>query len=45
MEQRAAEMVDKILASHEVEPLSEDVQKKIRAIVDREQAWIDSKKK
>jgi trimethylamine:corrinoid methyltransferase-like protein len=45
MEQRAADMVDKILAAHDVAPLSEDVQQKIHAIVEREQAWIDSKKK
>lgn len=44
MEQRAADMVDKILASHTVAPLPEDVQQKLKAIVEREQAWIDSKK-
>ena len=39
MEQRAAKQVDKILASHTVEPLPEEVQKKIKAIVQREQSW------
>jgi trimethylamine:corrinoid methyltransferase-like protein len=44
MEQRAADMVDKILETHQVEPLPEEVQAKIHAIVEREQAWIDSKR-
>lgn len=43
MEQRAAEQVDKILASHKPEPLPEDVQKALSAIVAREQARIDKK--
>ncbi|HSQ26843.1 MAG TPA: trimethylamine methyltransferase family protein [Anaerolineales bacterium] len=43
MEQRAADMVDKILASHKVEPLPEGVQQKVKAIVEREQAWINTK--
>jgi trimethylamine--corrinoid protein Co-methyltransferase len=42
MEQRAADHVDQILSSHEVEPLPEDIQQGIRDIVEREQAWIDS---
>jgi trimethylamine--corrinoid protein Co-methyltransferase len=41
MEARAAEMVDSILEKHQVEPLPEDVQRKIKAIVERQQAWID----
>jgi trimethylamine--corrinoid protein Co-methyltransferase len=43
MEQRAAKMVDELLAKHQVEPLSEEAQKAIHAIVEREQAWINSK--
>jgi trimethylamine--corrinoid protein Co-methyltransferase len=42
MEARAAEMVDSILAEHQPEPLSEDVQRAIKKIVRREQAWIES---
>ncbi|MFN2227356.1 MAG: trimethylamine methyltransferase family protein, partial [Anaerolineae bacterium] len=40
MEERAAKQVDKILASHEPEPLPEDVQRGIREIVEREQARV-----
>jgi trimethylamine--corrinoid protein Co-methyltransferase len=43
MEQRATKMVDDLLSKHQVEPLSEEVQKAIHAIVEREQAWINSK--
>ena len=43
MEQRATKMVDDLLAKHQVEPLSEEVQKAIHAIVEREQVWINSK--
>lgn len=43
MEQRAAKLVDKILATHKPQPLPADVQEKIQAIVAREQAWIDGK--
>lgn len=42
MEARAAKMVDDILAKHKIEPLPDDVQKAIHAIVEREQAWINS---
>ncbi|HOG48029.1 MAG TPA: trimethylamine methyltransferase family protein [Anaerolineae bacterium] len=42
MEARAAKMVDDILATHQVEPLPADVQRGIKAIVEREQVWIDS---
>lgn len=42
MEARAAEMVDSILEEHRPEPLPADVQQAIRAIVEREQAWIES---
>ena len=45
MEARAAEMVDSILAEHRPEPLPEDVQKAIKVIVEREQAWVDGKDK
>ena len=41
MEQRAVRVVDDILASHRHEPLSEDAQQAIQAIVNREQEWID----
>ena len=41
MEARASKMVDDILAKHKTEPLPEDVQKAIHAIVEREQAWIN----
>jgi trimethylamine--corrinoid protein Co-methyltransferase len=40
MEERAARQVDKLLKSHEPEPLLEDVQRGIREIVEREQARI-----
>jgi trimethylamine---corrinoid protein Co-methyltransferase len=43
MEERASKMVDDILAKHTTEPLSEEVQKAIHAIVEREQAWINNK--
>jgi len=42
MEQRAAAVVDDILAKHTVAPLSEDVQVQIKAIVAREQERIDN---
>ena len=46
MEQLAAEKIDQILKTHTgKEPLSEDTQKAIKEIVDREQKWIDSKKR
>jgi trimethylamine--corrinoid protein Co-methyltransferase len=38
MEERAAQLVDTILAEHEPEPLPEAVQEQLRAIVAREQA-------
>ena len=41
MEARAAKQVDAILAKHKPEPLPADVQEAIRAIVAREQAWIN----
>jgi trimethylamine--corrinoid protein Co-methyltransferase len=40
MEQRAAQQVDKILASHQPEPLPEEIQRGIRAIVEREQERV-----
>ncbi len=43
MEARAAKMVDDILAKHTPEPLPADVQRDIKKIVEREQAWIDSR--
>lgn len=43
MEQAAARVVDDILENHKADPLPDDVQQKIKAIVQREQAWIDSK--
>jgi trimethylamine--corrinoid protein Co-methyltransferase len=44
MEQRAARMVDKILETHQPEPLPADVQADIQRIVEREQAWINNRK-
>jgi trimethylamine---corrinoid protein Co-methyltransferase len=44
MEQRAAQEVGRILERHHPEPLPADVQRDIRKIVEREQAWIDSRK-
>ena len=41
MEQRAAVMVDQILAKHKTQPLSAEVQAGIQTIIDREQKWID----
>ena len=43
MEQRAARQVDEILESHKPDPLPADIQRDIKKIVEREQAWIDSK--
>ena len=44
LEEKAAKVVDEILENHTVDSLPQDVQEKIKAIVEREQAWIDSKK-
>ena len=44
LEDKAAREVDRILETHTVDSLPEDVQKKIKAIVKREQDWIDGKK-
>ena len=41
MEARAAKQVDAILAKHKPQPLSADIQEAIRAVVRREQAWIN----
>ena len=43
MEHRAAEQVEEMLASHEPEPLPAEVQRDVKKIVEREQAWIDSR--
>lgn len=43
MEARAAEQVDSILENYRLEPLSEDAQQEIKAIVEREQAWIEER--
>ena len=43
MEQRAAKMVDRILATHKPQPLPAEVQAGIQAIVEREQRWIDGR--
>ncbi len=43
MEERAAQKVEDILASHEPEPLPPDIQRDVKRIVEREQAWIDSR--
>ena len=42
METRASELIDSILAKHHPESLPADVQQEIKAIVKREQAWIES---
>jgi len=44
MEERAAKMIDDILANHKPELLPEDIQKAIHEIVVREQYWIDRRK-
>ncbi len=44
LEDKAAREVDRILETHTVDSLPEDVQAKIKAIVKREQDWIDGKK-
>jgi trimethylamine--corrinoid protein Co-methyltransferase len=41
LEDKAAQAVDRILATHTAESLPEEVQEKIKAIVKREQEWID----
>jgi trimethylamine--corrinoid protein Co-methyltransferase len=43
MEERAAKMVDDILAKHQPEPLPTNIQQAIHEIVVREQAWIEKK--
>jgi trimethylamine--corrinoid protein Co-methyltransferase len=43
MEERAAKMVDDILAKHKPEPLPDNVQRDSKKIVEREQAWINSR--
>jgi trimethylamine--corrinoid protein Co-methyltransferase len=43
MEQRAAEQVEKILADHKPEPLPANVQRDIKRIVERQQAWINNR--
>jgi len=43
MEEHAAKVVDKLIENHTIESLPEEVQLKIKAIVEREQAWIDGK--
>jgi trimethylamine--corrinoid protein Co-methyltransferase len=44
LEDKAAREVDRILETHNAAPLPDDVKEKIRAIVRREQDWIDRKK-
>ncbi|MCG8333653.1 MAG: trimethylamine methyltransferase family protein [Proteobacteria bacterium] len=43
MEQKAAKVVDDILEKHTIEPLPKEVQQGIKAIVEKEQKWIDGK--
>jgi trimethylamine--corrinoid protein Co-methyltransferase len=43
IEERAAKDVDKILQGHKPETLPPGIQKEIRGIVDREQAWIEAR--
>jgi trimethylamine--corrinoid protein Co-methyltransferase len=42
MEERAAKVLDRILKNHQPEPLPVDVQRELRAIVDREQARVSA---
>jgi trimethylamine--corrinoid protein Co-methyltransferase len=42
LEDRAAKQIDAILSRHQVAPLPDEVQKALHAIVEREQAWINS---
>jgi len=44
MEQRAAKMVDDILAKHQPEALPVGIQQAVHQIILREQAWIDKQK-
>jgi trimethylamine--corrinoid protein Co-methyltransferase len=44
LEEKAAREVDRILKTHTIQPLADDIQEKIKSIVKREQAWIDGKK-
>ncbi|MGA6924211.1 MAG: trimethylamine methyltransferase family protein, partial [Desulfosarcina sp.] len=44
LEDKAAREVDRILETHTIDPLPEDVQAKINAIVKRQQEWIDWEK-
>lgn len=43
MEQRAARQVDRILETHQCEPLPDEVRKQIRQIVEREQVWSSAR--
>ncbi len=43
MEQRAVAVVDEILESHHADPLPQDVQARLKAIVKREQEWIEGR--
>ena len=44
MEQRATQEVDRILAGYQGEPLPAGVQRDIKKIVAREQAWIEDRR-
>lgn len=41
LEDKAAREVDRILETHSIEPLPQEVQGRIQAIIEREQAWVD----
>jgi hypothetical protein len=41
LEDKAAREVDRILETHRIEPLPQEVQDRIQAIIEREQAWVD----
>jgi len=45
LEDRAAQVVDKILDTHHPTPLPEDVHRQLQEILHREQEWIDSRRK
>ncbi len=44
MEARAAQSIDKILATHQPQPLPDDVQQALKAVVEREKNWSDNRK-
>jgi len=43
IEQRAAAKIDRILATHQPQPLPDDVRQQLKAIIAREQTWSDNR--